>query len=272
MMRHESLREAVDRMMPSVTFDPAMQRAVLARLHRRRPARRLTRRAAAAAILAIALALSASAIGLSVLDRIRTHAGPFAPALQSPDTTAVERDGIAVSVMGAYSDSYGATVYIAVQDTAGQNRLSADSRLDFWELDAEGDTPLCRGGSFDLNNLVSYDAETQTAIFCLQGDGMKMSGAQPGAQHTYTLTLGAIVPEAHELTFTLPQNALSQPISRTETIDHPIDLHLSADTPAEVPRAVLSQSVAEGVTVTAAGRLGDDSHVRLQLDPGWTAG
>ena len=247
-MRHESLREAVDRMMPSVTFDPAMQRAVLARLHRRRPARRLTRRAAAAAILAIALALSASAIGLSVLDRIRTHAGPFAPALQSPDTAAVERDGIAVSVMGAYSDSYGATVYIAVQDTAGQNRLSADSRLDFWELDAEGDTPLCRGGSFDLNNLVSYDAETQTAIFCLQGDGMQMSGAQPGAQHTYTLTLGAIVPEAHELTFTLPQNALSQPISRTETIDHPIDLHLSA------------------------GRLGDDSHVRLQLDPEWTAG
>ena len=118
-------------------------------------------------------------------------------------------------------------------------------------------TPLCAvADRFDLNNLVSYDAETQTAIFCLQGDGMKMSGAQPGAQHTYTLTLGAIVPEAHELTFTLPQNALSQPISRTETIDHPIGL-------ASVCRYAGRGAAGGAVPVRRGGRHGHGGR------PGW---
>lgn len=118
----------------------------------------------------------------------------------------------------------------------------------------------------DLNNLVSYDDQTQTAIFCLRGSGLQMSGAQPGSQHTYTLTLGTILPKAHELTFTLPQSTASETITQTETIDQPLDLSLSrTDEPAEVPQAVMSEPVAEGVTVTAAGRLGDDYHVRLAL-------
>ena len=64
-------------------------------------------------------------------------------------------------------------------DTQGKNRLSADSHLSSWNLDAESDTKLSRAGVLDLNNLVSYDDQTQNAIFCLRGSGLQMSGAQP---------------------------------------------------------------------------------------------
>ena len=57
-------------------------------------------------------------------------------------------------------------------DTQGKN-------LSSWNLDAESDTKLSRAGVLDLNNLVSYDDQTQTAIFCLRGSGLQMSGAQP---------------------------------------------------------------------------------------------
>ena len=78
--------------------------------------------------------------------------------------------------------------------------------------------------------------------------------------------MGTILPKAHELTFTLPQSTASETITQTETIDQPLDLSLSrTDAPAEVPQAVMSEPVAEGVTVTVAGRLGDDYHVRLAL-------
>lgn len=271
MMRHDEMREQLDRSLSSVAFTPDMQQAVRQRLHGRQASRRLTRRAAIAIALAAVLALSAGAIGLSVLDQIRSQAGPFGPAIQSPAASAQVRDGIEVSVVGAYSDSYGATVYIAVRDTEHKNRLSANSHLKSWDLDAESDAQLSRFGVLDLNNLVSYDDQTQTAIFCLTGSGLEMSGAQPGSQHTYTLTLGAILPEEHKLTFTLPQSTASETITQTETIDHPLDLNLSADEPTEVPQAVASEPIAEGITVTAAGRLGDDYHVRLALS-GCTAG
>lgn len=267
MTNHEKMSEQLDRVLESVVFEPRMEQAVHQRLHERRAApRRVTRRAVIAMGLCAVLVLSAGAIGLSVYDRIRTHAGSFAPAIQSPAAAVVERDGIEASVAGAYSDSYGATVYIAVRDTQGKNRLSADSHLQSWNLDAGSDTPLSNFGVFDLNNLVSYDDQTQTAIFCLRGSGLEMSGAQPGSQHTYTLTLGTILPEEHELTFTLPQSTASEVITQTEIIDQSLDLSLSRmDEPVEVPQAVMSEPVAEGITVTAAGRLGDDYHVRLAL-------
>ena len=266
MTNHEKMSEQLDRIMESVVFEPRMEQAVRQRLHERRAPRRLTRRAVIAMGLCAVLVLSAGAIGLSVVDQMRSHAGSFAPAIQSPAAAVQERDGIEVSVIGAYSDSYGATVYVAVRDTQGKNRLSADSHLSSWNLDAESDTQLSRAGVLDLNNLVSYDDQTQTAIFCLRGSGLQMSGAQPGSQHTYTLTLGTILPKAHELTFTLPQSTASESITQTEIIDQPLDLSLSwTDEPAEVPQAVMSEPVAEGVTLTAAGRLGDDYHVRLAL-------
>lgn len=266
MTNHEKMSEQLDRIMESVVFEPRMEQSVRQRLHERRAPRRLTRRAVIAMGLCAVLVLSAGAIGLSVVDQMRSHAGSFAPAIQSPTAAVQERDGIEVSVVGAYSDSYGATVYVAVRDTQGKNRLNADSHLRSWNLDAESDTKLSRAGVLDLNNLVSYDDQTQTAIFCLRGSGLQMSGAQPGSQHTYTLTLGTILPKAHELTFTLPQSTASETITQTETIDQPLDLSLSrTDEPAEVPQAVMSEPVAEGVTVTAAGRLGDDYHVRLAL-------
>lgn len=266
MTNHEKMSEQLDRIMESVVFEPRMEQSVRQRLHERRAPRRLTRRAVIAMGLCAVLVLSAGAIGLSVVDQMRSHAGSFAPAIQSPTAAVQERDGIEVSVVGAYSDSYGATVYVAVRDTQGKNRLNADSHLSSWNLDAESDTKLSRAGVLDLNNLVSYDDQTQTAIFCLRGSGLQMSGAQPGSQHTYTLTLGTILPKAHELTFTLPQSTASETITQTETIDQPLDLSLSrTDEPAEVPQAVMSEPVAEGVTVTAAGRLGDDYHVRLAL-------
>ena len=227
MTNHEKMSEQLDRIMESVVFEPRMEQAVRQRLHERRAPRRLTRRAVIAMGLCAVLVLSAGAIGLSVVDQMRSHAGSFAPAIQSPVATVVERDGIEVSVVGAYSDSYGATVYVAVRDTQGKNRLSADSHLSSWNLDAESDTKLSRVGVLDLNNLVSYDDQTQTAVFCLRGSGLQMSGAQPGSQHTYTLTLGTILPKAHELTFTLPQSTASETITQTETIDQPLDLSLS---------------------------------------------
>lgn len=179
MTNHEKMSEQLDRIMESVVFEPRMEQAVRQRLHERRAPRRLTRRSVIAMGLCAVLVLSAGAIGLSVVDQMRSHAGSFAPAIQSPTAAVQKRDGIEVSVVGAYSDSYGATVYVSVRDTQGKNRLSADSHLSSWNLDAESDTKLSRAGVLDLNNLVSYDDQTQTAIFCLRGSGLQMSGAQP---------------------------------------------------------------------------------------------
>lgn len=179
MTNHEKMSEQLDRIMESVVFEPWMEQAVRQRLHERRAPRRLTRRAVIAMGLCAVLVLSAGAIGLSVVDQMRSHAGSFAPAIQSPTAAVQKRDGIEVSVVGAYSDSYGATVYVAVRDTQGKNRLNADSHLRSWNLDAESDTKLSRVGVLDLNNLVSYDDQTQNAIFCLRGSGLQMSGAQP---------------------------------------------------------------------------------------------
>ena len=84
--------------------------------------------------------------------------------------------------------------------------------------------------------------------------------------HTYTLTLGTILPKAHELTFTLPQSTASESITQTETIDQPLDLSLSrTDEPAGSAGGHVRTRRGGCHTHGSRSSVGDDYHVRLAL-------
>ncbi len=94
---------------------------------------------------------------------------PFLAEVVYPVNKTSESNGIKVEVLSAVNDDHNAKVFFTVQDTTGQNRVYKD--LDLCDT-CHIDGPMSLGLS-----KISYDEDTQTVLYMLNGGGGKnMSG------------------------------------------------------------------------------------------------
>lgn len=119
--------------------------------------------AAAALCLFFIMSVTVLASTVPAVNNFLYSITPELAELLQPINKIAESQGIKVEIMYAVNDSHRARVYFTIQDTEGKNRVGKDIDL--------CDTCHIDGPTMFGLNKISYDEETQTAFFMLDGSG-----------------------------------------------------------------------------------------------------
>ena len=169
----ETVQRAVDEGLAHVQMTEAQKQAILAQcrpslaVRRPRPAlwKRLTAAAAAAVVLTVSgMGVVASNPGLA--GRLGMLGSHVLTQLH-PVGQVAEDNGIRMEVLAAMNDEDVAAVYLTLQDTTGQGRVTQDVELRHFDIS---------GAQFTSAQVIGYDEASGTATLCLTGEGGELSG------------------------------------------------------------------------------------------------
>ena len=184
----DSVRAAIDSGLSSVQLDAAQKQVILAQCRpaaaRARAAKPLRRVLALAASFALVLCLGGGVLAAAPgLRQTLAMLGEETLRLLQPVNQSSRCEGIRMEVLAAMNDGQVAAVYLTLQDTTGQGRITADS---------QAYTAQVSGAGFTSGQVVDYDEATGTAVLCLTAQaGQQLDG------ETFTVTTSSILSGEH---------------------------------------------------------------------------
>lgn len=162
-----SLKTHIDTRLSDLTVDADLTEKILLATTKKqstRPIKGLWKRNAvitAAACLCLMFSATALAGTVPAVNNLLYHISPEIAQFLQPVNKAAEDNGIKMEVLAAMNDGTTAVAYISLQDLTG-NRI--DATTDLYNYTIKGATAL-------THEIVSYDAETNTAVIRLLGTG-----------------------------------------------------------------------------------------------------
>lgn len=197
----ETVRAAVDSGLGSVRLDAAQKQAILAQCRPSvavaRPVRPLRRVLALAAAFAFAVCLGGGVLAAAPeLQQKLAVLGEETMLLLQPVNQTSEDQGIRMDVLAAMSDGQVAAVYLSLQDTTGEGRITADTELY---------TPQVSGTFFTSSEVVDYDDATGTAILRLTADSNEQLAGRKITVGTTSIAGGQNFNDPVDLGYTLEE-------------------------------------------------------------------
>lgn len=209
------IKSYIDHKLSDLTVSEDLSNAILNRTmnHKEKKQLRITTRrmVALAAVICLILTCSITAFAATVpsFNDWIYKITPELAELLYPINKSTEDNGIKVEVLSAVNDNHNAVVYFTVQDTTDKGRVNEKLDLcDTYHID----------GPCNFNvQMISYDAETNTAFFVMHG-----SGGEGMSDQMTTFTISKIMSNkinyewyntGIDLTSLIGSNAKSLPIS-----------------------------------------------------------
>ena len=165
---NDSVHQAIDEGLGHLELTAEQKQAILAQcrptvaLHR--PKAILFKRVAAVAACAAVFTVSSLGVVASspaLADRLGMLGQHVQTILQPIELSAMD-DGIRMEVLAALNDADVAAVYLTLQDTTGQNRITEDIDLRHFQIS---------GATFTSAQVIGFDEATNTATLCMTGEG-----------------------------------------------------------------------------------------------------
>lgn len=167
------LKQAADNALRDLTVSPALREAVWNRIREEEAsaAPRKGRKWVAVLLAAVLSLLAAFPAAAAVSPTANNWLFALSPSLAErlyPVNRTVTENGIALTVHYAANDDRRAMIFLTLCDTQKKNRLAADTDLmDSYSLKGAGSHIAC------TSELLEYDSDTQTAVYCLSLAGHK---------------------------------------------------------------------------------------------------
>ena len=266
----ESVQSAIDSQLQQVVLTEPQKQAILAQCRPSvtvaRPHVRVLKRAVA--VVAAAALFVVGGVGVLAqspgLAQRLGHLGEHTLSLLQPVQQVAVDDGIRMEVLAALNDEEVAVVYLTLQDTTGQGRVTPDVDLRHVQI---------QGAAFSHAQVIDFDERSGTATICLTGEGGQLAGHPVSVQlrsflrgWTYQTDAGPNDLDAAALAaLDLPTALDPAPQTHGYSSNGPMSL-IPEEGDLPILAGAASGPELPGVPwaqVTAAGVLGDQLHIQL---------